>query len=149
MGEASVSALTYRCSRPGDVLIIPESWGHGVLNIQESVAVASEVKHALALWRIRPFPRPVSMIPGDNWAPRKEDKPIVIDEEQQRMQQHGDVRGDRREPPPRRERGREQGRGRGGEAERFREPPPFAAVEKHERAMDRRADTHRRPLPSE
>lgn len=28
----------------GDVVIVPESWGHGVLNIQESVAVATEVK---------------------------------------------------------------------------------------------------------
>lgn len=31
----------------GDVLIIPESWGHGVLNIQESVAMATEAKNPL------------------------------------------------------------------------------------------------------
>ena len=28
----------------GDVLIVPECWGHGVLNIQESLAIATEVK---------------------------------------------------------------------------------------------------------
>jgi hypothetical protein len=28
----------------GDVIIIPESWGHGVLNIQESVTMATEAK---------------------------------------------------------------------------------------------------------
>lgn len=31
----------------GDVLIIPESWGHGVLNLQESVAMATEAKTPL------------------------------------------------------------------------------------------------------
>lgn len=31
----------------GDVLIIPESWGHGVINIQESVAMATEAKNPL------------------------------------------------------------------------------------------------------
>ena len=31
----------------GDVMIIPESWGHGVLNIQESVAVATESPHLM------------------------------------------------------------------------------------------------------
>ena len=36
----------------GDVMIIPESWGHGVLNIQESVALATEFKHST--WRIKP-----------------------------------------------------------------------------------------------
>jgi hypothetical protein len=36
----------------GDVMIIPESWGHGVLNIQESIAVATEFKQSL--WRPRP-----------------------------------------------------------------------------------------------
>ena len=29
-------------SSSGDVMIVPESWGHGVLNIQQSVAVATE-----------------------------------------------------------------------------------------------------------
>ena len=33
----------------GDVMIVPESWAHGVLNIQQSVAVATEIK--AALWR--------------------------------------------------------------------------------------------------
>ena len=33
----------------GDVMIVPEAWGHGVLNIQDSVAVATETK--AALWR--------------------------------------------------------------------------------------------------
>ena len=28
----------------GDVLIVPELWGHAVLNVQDSVAVASEVR---------------------------------------------------------------------------------------------------------
>jgi len=32
----------------GDVLIIPENWGHGVLNIQESIAVATELKAAFS-----------------------------------------------------------------------------------------------------
>mmetsp|Transcript_15922 Transcript_15922/g.26788 ORF Transcript_15922/g.26788 Transcript_15922/m.26788 type:complete len:604 (+) Transcript_15922:538-2349(+) len=36
----------------GDVVIIPESWGHGVINIQESVAVATEVK--TPLFRLKP-----------------------------------------------------------------------------------------------
>jgi len=29
--------------RPGDVLIVPELWGHAVLNTQDAIAVASEV----------------------------------------------------------------------------------------------------------
>ena len=33
----------------GDVMIVPEAWGHGVLNIQDSVAVATETK--AAMWR--------------------------------------------------------------------------------------------------
>jgi len=37
----------------GDVVIIPESWAHGVLNIQESVAIATEFKQSQ--WRIRPL----------------------------------------------------------------------------------------------
>ena len=28
----------------GDVLVVPELWGHAVLNVQDSVAVASEVR---------------------------------------------------------------------------------------------------------
>lgn len=39
----------------GDILVVPESWGHGVLNIQQSVAVATE---AIAyLWRQQPSTR--------------------------------------------------------------------------------------------
>ena len=33
----------------GDVMIVPEAWGHGVLNIQDSVAVATETR--AAMWR--------------------------------------------------------------------------------------------------
>ena len=33
----------------GDVMIVPEAWGHGVLNIQDSVAVATESKSSM--WR--------------------------------------------------------------------------------------------------
>jgi hypothetical protein len=36
----------------GDVMIIPESWGHGVLNLQETIAVATEFKHSV--WRVKP-----------------------------------------------------------------------------------------------
>jgi len=52
----------------GDVIIVPESWGHGVLNIQESIAVATEVKDAL--WRIRHGLGLLTSIPLDNH-PRK------------------------------------------------------------------------------
>lgn len=48
----------------GDVLIVPESWGHGVLNIQESVSVATELIDSL--WRIRPAPSILSQVPNDN-----------------------------------------------------------------------------------
>lgn len=48
----------------GDVMIVPESWGHGVLNIQESIAVATEVKDAL--WRIRHGLGLLSSIPLNN-----------------------------------------------------------------------------------
>jgi hypothetical protein len=48
----------------GDVMIIPESWGHGVLNLQESVAVATEAK--LSHWRMRPGSRLLSVLPDDN-----------------------------------------------------------------------------------
>jgi hypothetical protein len=51
----------------GDVMIIPESWGHGVLNIQESIAVASELKHSV--WRLRPGISTVGTMPAyDNMA---------------------------------------------------------------------------------
>jgi hypothetical protein len=46
----------------GDVMIIPESYGHGVLNIQESIAIATEFKHSV--WRIRPPPSILSLVYG-------------------------------------------------------------------------------------
>jgi len=33
----------------GDVVIVPEGWAHGVVNIQESIAVATELRHDI--WR--------------------------------------------------------------------------------------------------
>ena len=57
--ETDMEAFAQRGVQPvtcvqlaGDVMIIPESWGHGVLNLQESVAVATEVKSAQ--FRMRP-----------------------------------------------------------------------------------------------
>lgn len=48
----------------GDVLIVPESWGHGVLNIQDAVAVATESK--TSLWRLKPATALLSQLPNDN-----------------------------------------------------------------------------------
>ena len=48
----------------GDVMIVPESWGHGVLNLQETVAVATEVK--ASLWRSRPPSAVLARLPNDN-----------------------------------------------------------------------------------
>jgi hypothetical protein len=48
----------------GDVMVVPESWGHGVLNVQESVAVATEVK--ASLWRVRPPTSVIQHLPNDN-----------------------------------------------------------------------------------
>ena len=31
----------------GDLMIVPESWAHGVLNLQDSVAVATELRDNL------------------------------------------------------------------------------------------------------
>ena len=45
----------------GDVIIVPEIWGHGVLNIQESVAVATESK--ANHWRLKPASDIVSKLP--------------------------------------------------------------------------------------
>ena len=50
----------------GDVMIIPESWAHGVLNIQDCVAVATEVK--AAMWRIKPVKKLMDKYPDDNRA---------------------------------------------------------------------------------
>ncbi len=46
----------------GDIMIIPENWSHGVLNIQQSVAVATEAK--AAIWRI-PASKCLQYIPND------------------------------------------------------------------------------------
>jgi hypothetical protein len=59
----------------GDVMIIPESWGHGVLNLQETIAIATEYKHSV--WRLKP---PIHTIasgaPGfDNRSDRKATDP--------------------------------------------------------------------------
>ena len=54
----------------GDVMIIPESWAHGVLNIQESVAVATEAKNSM--FRIKPVKQMMDSLPDDNrGSPRK------------------------------------------------------------------------------
>jgi hypothetical protein len=46
----------------GDVMIVPEIWGHGVLNIQESVAVATESK--ANHWRIHPPSDIITKLPN-------------------------------------------------------------------------------------
>jgi hypothetical protein len=38
----------------GDVLLVPECWGHGVLNAQTSIAVATEMTNYV--WRVRQSP---------------------------------------------------------------------------------------------
>jgi hypothetical protein len=48
----------------GDVMIIPESWGHGVLNLQESVVIATELK--MSMWRLRPPSAIIGRLPNDN-----------------------------------------------------------------------------------
>jgi len=67
--ETDMKAFQQRDVRPvtcvqtaGDVLIIPENWGHGVLNLQESVAVASEAK--TGTWRLRPVHPIYEKFPG-------------------------------------------------------------------------------------
>jgi hypothetical protein len=52
----------------GDVMIIPESWGHGVLNIQESIAVATEAR--MAMWRLKPVKTFMDSLPDDNRSTR-------------------------------------------------------------------------------
>lgn len=47
----------------GDVMIIPESYGHGVLNVQESVAIATEVK--TPVWRMQPQVRAYNALGHD------------------------------------------------------------------------------------
>lgn len=54
----------------GDVLIIPESWGHAVLNIQESVTMATESK--TALFRLSPGTKLFTHFPAA--PPREHDR---------------------------------------------------------------------------
>jgi hypothetical protein len=53
----------------GDSMIIPEMWGHGVLNIQESVVVASELKYSH--WRLRPSSTMTGALPSTNGMEKK------------------------------------------------------------------------------
>jgi hypothetical protein len=48
----------------GDVLVVPESWGHGVLNIEDSVAVATESKGSM--WRASTRLQALRHLPDDN-----------------------------------------------------------------------------------
>jgi len=41
--------------RSGDVIVIPELWGHGVLNLGDTVAVATEGRGSM--YRVQPLPR--------------------------------------------------------------------------------------------
>ena len=62
--EARGVVTTYCVQTAGDVILVPESWGHGVLNIQEHVGLATEVNEAL--WRLRPAPAVLGLVPNDN-----------------------------------------------------------------------------------
>ncbi len=66
MGKAF--APTTCIQTAGDVIIIPESWGHGVLNIQESIAIATETK--TSFWRLRPSGHLLNLLPDSNDASR-------------------------------------------------------------------------------
>lgn len=48
----------------GEVMIIPENYGHGVLNIQPSIAIATEYKYSL--FRIKPQTRVFTLVPTYN-----------------------------------------------------------------------------------
>lgn len=48
----------------GEVMIIPENYGHGVLNIQPSIAIATEYKYSL--FRIKPQTRAFTQVPTFN-----------------------------------------------------------------------------------
>lgn len=47
-------------------MIVPEMWGHGILNLQESVAVATESKGSM--WRVRAQLPVMKLLPDDNRA---------------------------------------------------------------------------------
>jgi hypothetical protein len=53
----------------GDVMIVPESWGHGVLNIQESVAMATEAKSPM--FRLSPGTKLMNKFSAAPPRPRK------------------------------------------------------------------------------
>ena len=59
--ERGVEALSC-VQTAGDVMIVPEIWGHGVLNLQESVAVATESK--ANHWRIKPATQLLNKLPS-------------------------------------------------------------------------------------
>lgn len=44
--------------------MVPESWGHGVLNIEDSVAVATESKGSM--WRVTARLQALRHLPDDN-----------------------------------------------------------------------------------
>eukprot|EP01039_Chlorochromonas_danica_P003690 gene3690-4037_t len=46
----------------GEVMIIPENFGHGVLNLQQTIAVATEYKHSL--FRVKPSTRLFTLLPS-------------------------------------------------------------------------------------
>lgn len=48
----------------GEVMIIPENYGHGVLNLQHTIAIATEYKYSL--FRIRPQTRAFTLTPMFN-----------------------------------------------------------------------------------
>ena len=71
--ENEVEVLAPRAGRPlectqraGDVVIVPESWAHGVLNVEESVAVATEARQSI--WRIRAGLALLGVLPNNNRA---------------------------------------------------------------------------------
>lgn len=55
----------------GDVVIVPESWGHAVLNIQESVTMATEAK--TPMFRLTPGTKLMSKFSA---APPRSKKPL-------------------------------------------------------------------------
>ena len=50
--------------RAGDVVMIPENWGHGVVNVQQSVALATELKNGV--FRLKPALKSLQVIPSNN-----------------------------------------------------------------------------------
>ena len=50
--------------RAGDIIMVPENWGHGVVNVQQSVALATEVRNSI--FRLKPPLKTLGIIPSDN-----------------------------------------------------------------------------------